>query len=73
MQAKIYQTPKSPIQSGQAAKKWLLELYNPAKIQISFDEAKEAIDFAQKEGINYELIAPRKESFVKKNYADNFR
>lgn len=43
-----------------------------SEIQLEFDTKDEAIKYAKKNNINYELIEPNKREIIKKSYADNF-
>ena len=42
------------------------------EIRLEFSSKDQAIDFAKKKKINYEIIEPKKRKTVKKSYADNF-
>ncbi|MBV9784112.1 MAG: ETC complex I subunit [Acidisphaera sp.] len=90
--ARIYQPPKSAMQSGFAAThEWLLE-YVPAEprrpdplmgwsgsadtqaqVRLHFDTRDEAIAYAEKHGIPYDLERPHHRHIKPKAYADNFR
>jgi len=92
MRARIFQQPKTAMQSGLAGTNdWILE-WEPAarrlrdpltgwsgssdtqsQVRLRFETKDEAVAYAEKNGIQYdlELSAPR--SFRPKAYADNFR
>ncbi len=91
--ARIFQRPKTAMQSGLAgAGAWMLH-FEPGErdrndplmgwwgncdtqgqVRLRFDTREEAIAFAEKNGIPYELeIPPRKPGIKPKAYADNFR
>ena len=42
------------------------------ELKLEFSSKELAINYANKNKINYELIEPRKRKTVKKSYADNF-
>ncbi|HKM62670.1 MAG TPA: ETC complex I subunit [Acidisphaera sp.] len=92
MRVRIYQRPKSAMQSGQAGTHvWVLD-YEPAdrrradplmgwiggadtqrQVQLHFDTKEEAIAFAEKDGLAYEVELPHQRAIKPKAYADNFR
>ena len=43
-----------------------------SEIQLEFDTKDEAIKYAKKNNINYEIIEPKNRKIIKKSYADNF-
>ena len=43
-----------------------------SKIDSIFSTKEKAIDYAKKNNIEYELVKPKKSSFIIKSYADNF-
>ncbi len=43
------------------------------EVRLRFATREEAIEFAQKEGIDYAVAPPRDARFRAKSYADNFR
>ncbi len=43
-----------------------------SEINLEFSSKEEAIKYAKKNDINYELIEPNDRKIVKKSYADNF-
>ena len=91
MRARIFQQPKSSMQSGNATHDWLLEYgqseqrhQNPlmgwfgsgdtqSQLRLHFPSQEDAIAYAEREGIPYdvELSTPRVRR--PKSYADNFR
>ena len=42
------------------------------ELKLEFSSKEEAIKFAKKNNINFELIEPEKKKIIKKSYADNF-
>ena len=43
-----------------------------SQIKINFSSKEQAIEFANKNNIKYQIIEPNKKKFVIKSYADNF-
>ena len=43
-----------------------------SEIKLEFSSKVNAINYAKKKRIDYELIEPKKRKVVKKSYADNF-
>ena len=43
-----------------------------SQIELKFSSKEDAINYAKKKRIDYELIEPKKRKIVKKSYADNF-
>ena len=43
-----------------------------SELKLEFPSKEQAIDYAKKKKIDFELIEPRKRKTVKKSYADNF-
>jgi hypothetical protein len=92
MRARIFQQPKSAMQSGQAGtQQWALE-WEPteqrrqdplmgwfgsgdtqAQVHLHFATKEEAIAYAERAGIAYELELPPVRVRVPKIYADNFK
>jgi hypothetical protein len=92
MRARIYQPPKSAMQSGRAGSdEWVLE-FEPAsprrpdplmgwigsadtqaQVRLSFQTREEAVTYADKNGIAYDLELPQPRRIKPKAYADNFR
>jgi len=92
MRARIYQPPKTAMQSGWAGThQWVLE-FEPssrqrpdplmgwigsadtqAQVRLHFDTRDEAVAFARKEGLDYDLELPQARRVKPKAYADNFR
>ena len=42
------------------------------EVKLEFSSKEQAINYAKKKKIDFELIQPRKRKTVKKSYADNF-
>ena len=43
-----------------------------SELKLEFSSKENAINYAKKKRIDYELIEPKKRKVVKKSYADNF-
>ena len=43
------------------------------EVHLRFETLEEAVDFAQKHGIEYSVTKPREPSLRPKSYSDNFR
>ncbi len=43
------------------------------EVHLRFETLEEAVDFAQKHGIEYEVMKPREPRLRPKSYSDNFR
>ena len=43
-----------------------------SELNLEFSSKDEAIKYAKKNNINYELIEPKNKKIIKKSYADNF-
>ena len=43
-----------------------------SEVKLEFSLKEEAVNFAKKNNITYDLIEPKKRKIVKKSYADNF-
>jgi len=92
MRARIYQPPKTAMQSGWAkTHDWVLE-YLPAsprrpdplmgwigsadtqpQVRLNFPSKEDAIAFADRTGVSYEVEVPQQRRIKPKQYADNFR
>ena len=42
------------------------------ELKLEFSTKEQAINYAKKKKINYEIIEPKKRKIIKKSYADNF-
>jgi hypothetical protein len=92
MRARIFQPPKTAMQSGYAkTHQWLLEfLPSTAKqpdalmgwigggdtqtqVRLHFETREEAVAFAERAGLTYEVELPHVRRIKPKAYADNFR
>jgi hypothetical protein len=92
MRARIYQPPKTAMQSGWAGThQWVLEFETSsplrpdplmgwigsadtqAQVHLHFDTSEEAVAYAEKHGIAYDLELPQARRVKPKAYADNFR
>jgi hypothetical protein len=92
MRARIFQQPKTAMQSGVAGTdEWVLE-WAPAaggrqdplmgwygggstraQVHLRFPSQAEAVAYAQREGIEYDLALPCRRVHKPKVYADNFK
>jgi hypothetical protein len=43
------------------------------EVRMKFPNKESAINFAESNNINYEIIEPRQKKLIKKSYADNFK
>ncbi len=92
MRARIFQPPKTAMQSGWAKTHlWVLEFINTrartadplmgwtgggdtqTQVKLSFETREEAIAYAQRNGIDYDLEIPQARRVKPKAYADNFK
>ena len=60
-----YET-KNPLMGWESSSDTLTEL------KLEFSSKINAINYANKKGIDYEIIEPQKRKITKKSYADNF-
>jgi hypothetical protein len=92
MRARIYQQPKTAMQSGTAGTKdWVLE-WEPTdrrrpdpltgwwgsgdtqtQVKLRFDTKDEAVAFAERSGVPYDVELPPVRIHKPKVYADNFK
>ena len=90
--ARIYQKPKTAMQSGKAGtQEWILD-FEPVEprradplmgwigsadtqtqVRLRFDTREEAIGYAEKAGLNFEVELPHIHRIKPKSYADNFK
>ncbi len=92
MRARIFQPPKTAMQSGWAKTHvWVLEFMNThartadplmgwtgggdtqTQVKLSFETREEAIAYAQRNGIDYDLEISQARRVKPKAYADNFK
>ena len=57
---------KNPLMGWESSSDTLTEL------KLEFTTKEDAINYAKKKKIDYEIIEPKKRKIVKKSYADNF-
>ena len=43
-----------------------------SEVKLEFPSKKQAIDYAEKNNIDYYVVEPQKSKIIKKSYADNF-
>jgi ETC complex I subunit conserved region len=90
--ARIYQQPKTAMQSGRAGTaEWFLE-FEPAEarradplmgwigsadtqaqVRLRFESRDEAVAYATREGLQYEVELAHHRKVLPKSYSDNFR
>lgn len=51
---------------------WETSTDTMSEVKLKFDSKELAINFAEKNNIEYYVIEPQKRKIVKKSYADNF-
>jgi hypothetical protein len=92
MRARIFQPPKTAMQSGWAkTHAWTLEYINgstqrpdplmgwsgggdtQAQVKLTFETREEAVAFAQRNGLQYEVELTQERRIKPKAYADNFK
>jgi hypothetical protein len=92
MRARIFQPPKTAMQSGWAkTQDWALEFVpthgrradplmgwtgggdTQTQVRLFFDTRDEAIAYAERAGIQYEVELPQTRRIKPKAYADNFK
>jgi hypothetical protein len=52
---------------------WIGSADTQPQVRLHFDTREEAVDYAERNGISYEVDLPQKRAFRPKAYADNFR
>ncbi len=92
MRARIFQPPKTAMQSGWAnTREWVLEFVTSnarrpdplmgwigggdtqTQVRLQFDTKEEAIDYAGRAGLDYDVELPQPRRIRPKAYADNFK
>ncbi len=92
MRARIFQPPKTAMQSGWAkTQEWALEFVpshgrqadplmgwsgggdTQTQVKLAFDTREEAIAYAERAGITFEVELPQTRRIRPKAYADNFK
>ena len=51
---------------------WESSVDTMSEIKLEFNTKEEAINYARKNNIDYNLVEPQKTKTIKKKYADNF-
>ena len=51
---------------------WVTSKDTMSEVKLEFNTKEEAINYATKNQIHYELIEPQKRKLIKKSYTDNF-
>ncbi len=92
MRARIFQQPKTAMQSGTSGtREWVLE-WEPAarqtldplmgwfgsgstasQVSLRFDTKEEAVAYAERQGVTYDIELPATRVHKPKAYADNFK
>ena len=78
--AKIYIPSKTAMQSGRNKSKtendhlmnWVSSNDTQSQVKLFFSNKDEAIAYAKKNNIDFEVIEPKKNKLIIKSYADNF-
>jgi len=92
MRARIFQPPKTAMQSGWAnTHAWAIEFANDhagrpdplmgwigggdtqTQVKLTFETREEAIAYAERAGLRYEVELPQTRRIKPKAYADNFK
>jgi len=92
MRARIFQPPKTAMQSGWAkTHQWVLEFLTATakrpdalmgwvggadtqtQVRLTFETREEAVAYADRAGLSYEVEIPHARKIKPKAYADNFR
>jgi antibiotic biosynthesis monooxygenase (ABM) superfamily enzyme len=90
--ARIFQPPRTAMQSGNARTHGWMLVFDPAQasradplmgwsgsadtqaqVRLHFDTQEEAVAYARRHGIDFELEPPQPRRIKPKAYADNFR
>ncbi len=51
---------------------WISSIDTMSEVKLKFSTKDEAINYAKKNNIDYNVIEPQKRKIIKKSYADNF-
>jgi len=51
---------------------WISSIDTMSEVKIKFSTKDQAINYAKKNNIDYNVIEPQKRKIIKKSYADNF-
>ena len=62
----VEKTGVNPLMGWESSSNTLYE------IKLEFSSKENAIKYAKKNKINFEIIEPKNKKFIKKSYADNF-
>jgi hypothetical protein len=92
MRARIFQPPKTAMQSGRAkTHAWAIDFVNDharlpdplmgwigggdtqTQVKLTFETREEAIAYAERAGLQYEIELPQTRRIKPKAYADNFK
>ena len=73
MQVIILKPAKSAIQSGLAnTKYWIIKFLADNKMELKFPSQEEAIAYAKKNHLDYQVIESHEKKFTIRTYAENF-
>ena len=51
---------------------WVTSKDTMSEVKLEFSTKEQAINYAKKNNINYQIIEPQKRKIIKKSYSDNF-
>ena len=51
---------------------WVSSIDTMSEVKLKFSTKEQAINYAKKNNIDYNVIEPQKRKIIKKSYADNF-
>jgi hypothetical protein len=51
---------------------WVSSIDTMSEVKLKFSTKEQAINYAKKNNIDYNIIEPQKRKIIKKSYADNF-
>ena len=51
---------------------WVTSKDTMSEVKLEFSTKEQAVNYAKKSNINYNIIEPQKRKIIKKSYSDNF-
>ena len=51
---------------------WVTSKDTMSEVKLEFSTKEQAVNYAKKNNINYNIIEPQKRKIIKKSYSDNF-
>ena len=51
---------------------WISSKDTMSEVKLEFSTKEQAVNYAKKNNINYNIIEPQKRKIIKKSYSDNF-